>query len=821
MSMLPPRTAQSHAIGILFRRNPMQWRPEGRPHSLIFRSEFSWLYSLFLFAFMLLFSCFSFFFFQFQFILVVCLSSVCLVFVMSCSGAVGLGLPLSGHKNERMNGTVIGSCVVDEDDQLFWDINGNGNVDELLLDYVDKANGNNVNEAPNPELLHHVEKANGNTVYELPDLEFHDYVEKDPRGRYLRYNEVLGKGAFKTVYRAFDQLDGIEVAWNRIKIADVLRSPEDLEKLYSEVHLLRQLKHENIMKFYDSWIDDKKKTVNMITELFTSGSLRQYRKRHKSVDTKAIKNWARQILRGLDYLHSQNPPIIHRDLKCDNIFVNGNQGQVKIGDLGLATVLQRGAAKSVIGTPEFMAPEVYEEEYNELVDVYSFGMCMLEMVTVEYPYAECKNPAQIFKRVTSGVKPASLGNVSDTKAKEFIEKCLLPASRRLPAKELLKDPFLEADNMKEPLRHPIKLTNQTPRSPGLLSCEPHSMDVDAEYTRSNTESPHGAILEFQRVHQNKEFRLKGKKNDDNSISLTLRIADQHGPVKNIHFLFYLDTDTALSVAGEMAEQLSLADHDVAFIADFIDYLISRILPSWIPSSDDYSSGERSTYEGISMAGRNLAASKRFSTPNGSPAEVGLKPDDHAMDNDDNIRMSTMADKGNSCTNPNPSDMSPGAALDFLQPAALYGEESSGSITSEAMGENASDKNENFAESLDYNNISEEAFKGYSTPASEMDFAELYYDECKIQENDWDGLKHGAWNEVVKNLGMSFTDVSRVSEDTYLTSCSSSLSLLEKSQETKLKTELDAIDAQHQQWFQQLSKMREEAIEATTKRWMTK
>mgnify|MGYP004720540519 CR=1 FL=1 len=48
-----------------------------------------------------------------------------------------------------------------------------------------------------------------------------------------------------------------------------------------------------------------------------------------------------------------------------------------------------------------MAPEVYEEEYNELVDVYSFGMCMLEMVTVEYPYAECKNPAQIFKRVTS------------------------------------------------------------------------------------------------------------------------------------------------------------------------------------------------------------------------------------------------------------------------------------------------------------------------------------------------------------------------------------------------------------------------------------
>jgi WNK lysine deficient protein kinase len=53
------------------------------------------------------------------------------------------------------------------------------------------------------------------------------------------------------------------------------------------------------------------------------------------------------------------------------------------------------------GTPEFMAPELYEEEYNELVDIYSFGMCLLEMVTFEYPYSECTNAAQIYKKVTS------------------------------------------------------------------------------------------------------------------------------------------------------------------------------------------------------------------------------------------------------------------------------------------------------------------------------------------------------------------------------------------------------------------------------------
>lgn len=54
----------------------------------------------------------------------------------------------------------------------------------------------------------------------------------------------------------------------------------------------------------------------------------------------------------------------------------------------------------VVGTPEFMAPELYEETYNEKVDVYSFGMCVLELATLEYPYAECRNAAQIYKKVS-------------------------------------------------------------------------------------------------------------------------------------------------------------------------------------------------------------------------------------------------------------------------------------------------------------------------------------------------------------------------------------------------------------------------------------
>ena len=62
-----------------------------------------------------------------------------------------------------------------------------------------------------------------------------------------------------------------------------------------------------------------------------------------------MKHWCRQILQGLHYLHSHDPPVIHRDLKCDNIFINGNQGEVKIGDLGLAAILRKSHAAHCVG----------------------------------------------------------------------------------------------------------------------------------------------------------------------------------------------------------------------------------------------------------------------------------------------------------------------------------------------------------------------------------------------------------------------------------------------------------------------------------------
>ncbi|KAM1923719.1 hypothetical protein ACFX15_021589 [Malus domestica] len=386
--------------------------------------------------------------------------------------------------------------------------------------------------------------------------DFSEFVEVDPTGRYGRYNEVLGKGASKTVYRAFDEYEGIEVAWNQVKLYDFQRNPEDLERLYCEIHLLKTLKHSNIMKFYSSWVDTANRNINFVTEMFTSGTLRQYRLKHKRVNIRAVKHWCKQILKGLLYLHSHDPPVIHRDLKCDNIFINGNQGEVKIGDLGLAAVLRKSHADRCVGTPEFMAPEVYEEEYNELVDIYSLGMCILEMVTFEYPYSECTHPAQIYKKVITGKKPEALFKVKDPEVQRFVEKCLVTVSRRLSARELLRDPFLQVDEYGYDLR-PIEYQGDILSEIDLLACQEdeHLGDVD--------------------------LTIKGRRREDDGIFLRLRIADNEGRIRNIYFPFDTENDTAFSVAREMVSELDITYQDVTKIAEMIDGEIASLVPEWI------------------------------------------------------------------------------------------------------------------------------------------------------------------------------------------------------------------------------------------------
>lgn len=407
------------------------------------------------------------------------------------------------------------------------------------------------------------------------------YVEVDPTGRYGRFDDLLGKGAMKSVYRGFDEERGVEVAWNQASLRDVLRTPDDVRRMRSEVRLLGALRHDAIIGFHASWVDVPRRSFNFITELFSSGTLRSYRRRYPRVSPRAVRSWARQVLRGIAYLHARDPPVIHRDLKCDNLFVNGHRGEVKIGDLGLAAVL-RGAgqpARSVIGTPEFMAPEMYDEEYDERVDVYAFGMCVLEMITVEYPYSECSNPAQIYKKVTAGRLPDAFYRVDDDEARRFIGRCLVARPKRPSAEELLADPFLlDVDT--------TTTSPLLPPSPAAAAAAPSSTCCSSDDASSSLGDDDDEQAQAQQQRDVAEppparadMTITGKLNaEEDTVFLKVQIADETGHVRNIYFPFDMASDTAAEVASEMVKELDIADRDASEIAAMIEREIDRLLP---------------------------------------------------------------------------------------------------------------------------------------------------------------------------------------------------------------------------------------------------
>ena len=211
--------------------------------------------------------------------------------------------------------------------------------------------------------------------------------------------------------------------------------------IVENIEKIKKLKHPNLLEYISVWYEENKNKVVIITELLQGGNLREYRKYQKTIKVKLIKKWIKQLLSALDYLHSND--YIHHDVKCQNILVDRVSGNLKLGDLLCAEKLDnKKYFTKYIGTEEFMAPEVKEGKYSFKADIYSLGLTLIQLITMEKPYKEFQRKIDIYEAKKKGEYPLSFNQIKNNEIKNFISLCLKEEKDRPSCKELLTNKWL-------------------------------------------------------------------------------------------------------------------------------------------------------------------------------------------------------------------------------------------------------------------------------------------------------------------------------------------------------------------------------------------
>ena len=242
----------------------------------------------------------------------------------------------------------------------------------------------------------------------------------------------------KTVYKGYDFNAGREIAWCEIKL-NKENAKESLKKISEQIELRKKLNnHDNLLGYIHGWYERYENIYVIIEELCSGGNINSNYKYIQKPKLKLIKKWIKEILKGLDFLHSNK--VIHHDIKCENIFLDRISGHLKIGCIGSLELLDSGQEffDKYLGTPEFMAPEVNEGKYGFKSNIYSLGLTLIELLTVQKPYKECEGALNIYINKKKGILPESFKLINDKGIQEFILLCLSKENVRPTAKELLE-----------------------------------------------------------------------------------------------------------------------------------------------------------------------------------------------------------------------------------------------------------------------------------------------------------------------------------------------------------------------------------------------
>lgn len=160
---------------------------------------------------------------------------------------------------------------------------------------------------------------------------------------------------------------------------------DELEDLLTEVQLLSTLRHDNIVSYLSSGVTAG--LVLIVMEYVSGGSLQGVLEQFGKLPLSSIKRYVKDICRGLQFLHENDPVIIHRDFKPGNVLLMID-GQCKLADFGASANMAKitGGKSKVVGTPLYMAPEACTGSVKTASDIWGVGITVHQMLAGNVPY---------------------------------------------------------------------------------------------------------------------------------------------------------------------------------------------------------------------------------------------------------------------------------------------------------------------------------------------------------------------------------------------------------------------------------------------------
>lgn len=260
--------------------------------------------------------------------------------------------------------------------------------------------------------------------------------------------DLLGQGAFGSVYRGMDNDTGTLMAVKQVSLgfgsASAAKVAEHIKSVEAEVNLLKQLDHQNIVRYLGT--EKTSKVLNIFLEYVPGGSIASLLSNFGPFKEPVVKLYTKQILLGLEYLHKN--AIMHRDIKGANILVD-NTGLVKLADFGASKKIEDlvsvgSGANSVKGTPYWMAPEVITQTgHGRQADIWSVACTVIEMATGKPPWSQYGSQVSAMFNIARSKGPPLIPQDLSPECKDFLYLCFNRNWRERPtAAALLDHPFL-------------------------------------------------------------------------------------------------------------------------------------------------------------------------------------------------------------------------------------------------------------------------------------------------------------------------------------------------------------------------------------------